>query len=432
MKTSLPIEQQEPNATPSTRREVMKQGLGLSLGSSALGLAGLGASSSAQAWGSYHTSQLSFENFLILKQKLPKFFHNLHKANIVWQNSNDSMTKRGYVVLEGSEKVYLGHFQFNSRYDINKLYKDLNGDVVFSNILEEPRTIGYPGDELRRRLQANDSPPPWSGDIAAIYDASHLVGTPGIIPINHFPITLSSTSGHLIGDFQVSGLTEDRLYDGMYFMVRRLSFKIRRKVTVNGVTEFGPSMTVVVRGHAGGGYGTLTTRLQATYISIPNLHLPDTASPSRNWNLGVDSYSGYAAYQNRMEDIASEYSTIVGPLTINDRNDMLGSGWGTTYPAALATVYSAEDHFRNANRNIILGCALLYFIVASVWRYHQHNSFIQYNLSNNSIRGRNIVRDTLDFFGGDSYRNTQRSDTYMNLYEFYEMHRTSLINPPSP
>jgi hypothetical protein len=119
MKTSLPIEKQAPNATPSTRREVIKQGLGLSLGSSVLGLAGLGASSSAQAWGPWHKFNCDAELTAVMTTLVPDYTDFWG----YWKNSGDAMTKQlrlyahspqyGDITLGDSyynvEDEYLGH-----------------------------------------------------------------------------------------------------------------------------------------------------------------------------------------------------------------------------------------------------------------------------------------------------------------------------------
>ena len=107
MKDSLGPQELYPQQHPSNRREVMKKGLGLTLGSSALGLAGLSASSPAQAWGPWHTTELGFNptykpGYRPFTDDLLKVmgFSNANpctKMVIDWRNSNDAMWKDGLV-----------------------------------------------------------------------------------------------------------------------------------------------------------------------------------------------------------------------------------------------------------------------------------------------------------------------------------------------
>ena len=132
MKKSLITPQLFPTPPPSTRREVMKKGLGLTLGSSALGLATLGAPTAAQAWGSWHNTTYlnnyqTYDLWKYFDSALTQggFFrgYGWNDIQVKWRNSNNAMWKDGYVYINDS-RGNIATFPFNfNQYNVNG-YKD--------------------------------------------------------------------------------------------------------------------------------------------------------------------------------------------------------------------------------------------------------------------------------------------------------------------
>jgi hypothetical protein len=137
---------------PSTRREVMKKGLGLTLGTSALGLAGLGASSSAQAWSSWHTTSFINNadtqrgdinwpicNSLATRSGIYRAGMTWTGVNVYWRNSKDAMWKDGFVrFYDASGEIQAMPFNFNHTNNPNG-YKDLlPTSMTMSNSQRDP------------------------------------------------------------------------------------------------------------------------------------------------------------------------------------------------------------------------------------------------------------------------------------------------------
>jgi hypothetical protein len=136
MKNSFITPKLYPTPPPSSRREVMKKGLGLTLGTSALGLAGLGASSSAQAWSSWHTTsfinnadtQRGERNWAVwdsLADNSGIYGRTWTGVNVYWRNSKDAMWKDGFVrFYDSSGEIQAISFNFNHTNNPNG-YKDI-------------------------------------------------------------------------------------------------------------------------------------------------------------------------------------------------------------------------------------------------------------------------------------------------------------------
>ena len=168
MKKSLVTPQLYPTPPPPTRREVMKKGLGLTLGSSALGLATLGAPTTAQAWGPWHNDYYwnvyqSYSFWIYLDALLTSsgFFRGLgwRDIHIKWRNSNDAMWKDGYVYINDSRgNIATYHFNFNQFYNRQYNEKDLYWQTMAIGLDgQSPLPITVNEDATQRELQELDS-----------------------------------------------------------------------------------------------------------------------------------------------------------------------------------------------------------------------------------------------------------------------------------
>lgn len=145
MKHSLETEQPVNGFSGATRRQAMKHGLGLTLGSSALGLAGLGTSTSAQAWGPWHTTRFLNNDQTKMNDPLWAVYNSLASqselyrstgssvwtaTDVYWRNSNDAMWKDGYVRFY-DQSGEIQKFKFNFQQFNNPMgFKDINAQSM--------------------------------------------------------------------------------------------------------------------------------------------------------------------------------------------------------------------------------------------------------------------------------------------------------------
>lgn len=363
MKTSLPIEQQEPNATPSTRREVMKQGLGLSLGSSALGLAGLGASSSAQAWGPWHVTDIHNLQFLsYIREHYPKYMASIAVnwpltpfIRIQWRNSNDAMTKQGYIFLCSSQHnkkpdlfSIICFFQFN-QYENDYHDKDLVG-TVYLKMPSNSRELSHPSSsyswKLSRRKLPGVGDNPFEGQMARIYEAwqARAYGS------NYASVQIDPT--HRIW---IRALTDTNIINTAILRTGYVSFiATNQQLTANNFWEdtsrdIDFSVDYMMAGGAGA-----TDWETLSYVSLPNIN--ETIAGVSNWSSNLLQVAGIGGYRTAVINVSNAYTLFRAHTAPASSVRARQAGWyGAAASAGLALSVAMDGEVNTADGAVICG-----------------------------------------------------------------------------
>lgn len=302
------------NAMPSTRREIMKQGLGLTLGSTAIGVAGLGASTSAQAWGPEYISMADWEIWdvikstsfgdlgkPIMKKSKSDFWYKLFfpiiaasprvdkfsaykGAYISWQNSNDAMTKRGYICLMRTNEIteddyYLADFRlYHKKIPQGKDISSM--DIRIKNYVQN---ISVRSDELRKLDTADDTPfkglvkeifEYWLGPSSRSY--SFIMTLPVPIGGGIFTNTQFSFTDVIYHD---NAETDHVIVDSGVYRSRIFSFTMQPLTPVNG--QVLAPVRFEIEAHSGGGFRG------NNWLSLQFLRIPDYAT-NNNYNRSLN------------------------------------------------------------------------------------------------------------------------------------------------
>lgn len=264
----------ESQSTPldSTRRETLKTGLALTLGSATTGMGALVASPAAQAWGPWHTQEVPNDVWQYLKDKLPIFFQSIAggvplsyvHGFIRYQNSNDMMVKQGQLYALTSDNPKYGGVQTNlANFKFGYSYDSFNHKDIYSmdirDLLDSFSYDVYPTDELRRRLAWRNTNP-YGGIFRDLYQRWLDSGTREITTvINIQGRTFSVVVFH----------TTDEGINSTISISRRLMLAFTE--TTGGQT--GQTMRVRIDAVGAGGEG-LADWQHITYVSIPDLLRP--------------------------------------------------------------------------------------------------------------------------------------------------------------
>lgn len=338
MKNSLETEQDIPNATAQTRREVMKKGLGLTLASSSVGLASLGATTDALAWGPWHTSYVDENLWNAIKSTSlgsykPSFkksradywanifmglplalnpprtfkFSDYQAMYIDWQNSNDAMTKRGKVYLQ---RIYDRQTEYDSLFgsfvvthemkSYGKDIKEITVNTPYSN-----QGVTFRATELRKLDTGDDSP--FSGFIYSLFywvvRGSSVISPPPLITT---PLQLSDGSWRTYNFYNFiyedSATSTNNLVTSGIYRTRRLSFTMQDAESDNGVMRWAP-VQFEVHGFSAGGFN------QNNWNSFQFLRIPDYRT---NTDYDRSSPYDYSQTAQQVGGLASEFSRLDG------------------------------------------------------------------------------------------------------------------------
>ena len=360
MKNSLETYRDEHDVKPSSRREAVKRGLALSVGGSALGLAGLVTSTSAQAWGPWHRSivdwqvwdamrRAPFGNegkpelkksksdfwlslFLPIKVSNPIVykFSDYKGAYIDWRNSNDAMTKVGNISLmrldEPSEyDYYLGDFRL---YHKSTPYgKDISSiDIKVKN---STQNISVGSGELRRLDSADDGP--FQGLIQNIFIKwRSTIAAGGRDFRMDLPLPYLTPNGfHSWSEYEFTNLQYDELpgtdinivSSGIY-MVRRFTFTMQATEMFNGNRIFNP-VRFEIESHRAGGFN-LNNWYSLQYVRIPDYLDGDyNRSSGINYEQTVQQVSGTASEFSRLATFSSDWNVANRQYGINLQSAMV-------------------------------------------------------------------------------------------------------------
>jgi hypothetical protein len=258
MKDSLGPQELYPQQHPSNRREVMKKGLGLTLGSSALGLAGLSASSPAQAWGPWHTTVMEFNTdykpgYRPFPDDLSKVMgysqaNPCTKIVYYWRNSNDAMWKDGtahFINSSGDQGSDFYGFNFkhiklaDGRKDLDwstMAFKRFKSNYDYQLWARYPTTDAvsyYKEDSQSRELRDEDK------QIGAIVRWLNEIFLPQYAA--DFPTPMFFTTDLWIKQLKDAGFTFEKVasYGGVYLGGKKIEMTIKKAGNlIAGLTIF--------------------------------------------------------------------------------------------------------------------------------------------------------------------------------------------------